>query len=64
MPGWVDTAMTQDSESRTDVQMILEKELLGGGKSTDVTGLILFLLSDRAAWMTGAHIPVDGGYLA
>ena len=64
MPGWVDTAMTQDSESTTDVQMILAKELLGGGKSTDVTGLILFLLSDRAAWMTGAHIPVDGGYLA
>lgn len=64
MPGWVDTDMTRESADTTDVQMILDRELLGAGKPADVVGLILFLLSDRAAWMTGAHIPVDGGYLA
>lgn len=64
LPGWVDTAMTQESEDTTDVQMILDKELLGAGKPIDVTGMILFLLSNRAAWITGANIPVDGGYLA
>ncbi|WP_288312770.1 SDR family oxidoreductase [uncultured Selenomonas sp.] len=56
--------MTQDSEDTTDVQSIVNQELLGIGKPADVTGMILFLLSDRAAWITGAHIPVDGGYLA
>lgn len=64
MPGWVDTAMTQASEDTTDVQVILDKELLGAGQPTDVTGMILFLLSDRASWITGTHITVDGGYLS
>lgn len=64
LPGWVDTAMTQGSEDTTDVQSIVDQELLGIGKPVDVTGMILFLLSDRAAWITGAHILVDGGYLA
>ena len=26
--------------------------------------LVVFLLSDAAAWMTGSVIPVDGGMLA
>jgi len=31
------------------------------GRPEDVVELILFLASDRAAWMTGETIPVDGG---
>jgi NAD(P)-dependent dehydrogenase (short-subunit alcohol dehydrogenase family) len=31
------------------------------GRPEDVASLVLFLASDRASWMTGETIPVDGG---
>ncbi len=31
------------------------------GHPDDIAGLILFLASERASWMTGETIPVDGG---
>jgi NAD(P)-dependent dehydrogenase (short-subunit alcohol dehydrogenase family) len=31
------------------------------GQPGDIVGMILFLASDRASWMTGETIPIDGG---
>jgi NAD(P)-dependent dehydrogenase (short-subunit alcohol dehydrogenase family) len=31
------------------------------GRPDDVAETILFLASDRASWMTGETIPIDGG---
>jgi NAD(P)-dependent dehydrogenase (short-subunit alcohol dehydrogenase family) len=31
------------------------------GRPEEIAGLILFLASDRAGWMTGETIPIDGG---
>ncbi len=31
------------------------------GQPDDIVGMILFLASDRASWMTGETIPIDGG---
>ena len=34
------------------------------GQPVDIAGLAVFLASDESIWMTGAAIPVDGGYTA
>jgi NAD(P)-dependent dehydrogenase (short-subunit alcohol dehydrogenase family) len=31
------------------------------GQPADVAGMVLFLASDKAGWMTGETIPIDGG---
>lgn len=56
--GWIETKMTKDREN------ILPENLLGPGSTADAAGILLFLLSDRAAWITGSNFVVDGGYLA
>ena len=64
MPGWVETGMTDMIEVVTNKSEIVGNELLGTGSPCDVTGMVLFLLSDRGSWITGSNIAVDGGYLA
>lgn len=34
------------------------------GKPEDIAGLAVFLASDESSWVTGAALPVDGGYLS
>ena len=63
-PGWVETEMTKhDVEEGTVLPKFFDWHLLGTGKPDDVSGMVLFLLSDRARWITGQDFVVDGGYL-
>ena len=56
--GWIETGMTHDVENDVPVAP------LGSGRTEDAAGMILYLLSDRARWITGANFVIDGGYLA
>lgn len=64
LPGWVESPMTEKAGELAETDSFFDKHLLGRGHADDVSGMVLFLLSDRARWMTGANLPVDGGYLA
>lgn len=63
LPGWVRSPMTEGIAGDSDMEEILSHELLGEGSPENVAGMVLFLLSDSAAWITGTAIPVDGGFL-
>lgn len=66
MPGVVDTPIHAGrGMTPEDVHAMGSIHPLGRiGTPRDVAAAILFLLSDAAAWITGAVIPVDGGALA
>lgn len=64
VPGWVQTDMAKQLGAVNNLGEVTDEHLLGIGTPEDVTGMILFLLSDRAKWITGTNVIVDGGYLA
>lgn len=63
-PGWVITNMTKGLDETNNLEDVNKNHILGLGKPEDVSGVVLFMLSDRSKWMTGTDIVVDGGYLA
>jgi NAD(P)-dependent dehydrogenase (short-subunit alcohol dehydrogenase family) len=63
-PAIIDTAMTHAALTAQARERILARIPLGRlGLPTDVADLAVFLASDRASFISGAVIPVDGGIL-
>lgn len=57
-PGWIDTDMGTKLP-----QMAIENTPLGRlGTPADIAGIVAFLVSNDAAYVTGATIVADGGY--
>ncbi len=63
-PGYVDTPIL--SEVPLEMKNMMANQLPIGrlGKDTEIADLICYLLSDSASFITGAIVPIDGGYVA
>lgn len=66
-PGWVETPPIKRmmaSDLKT-ADSILQQEPIGRlGQPEEVAELVLWLASDKASFVVGANVAVDGGYLA
>ena len=63
-PGWVETELTSTLEPWKRDEVTPRIPLGRWAQPDDVAGPIAWLLSDDARYVTGAVIPVDGGFLA
>jgi 3-oxoacyl-[acyl-carrier protein] reductase len=60
-PGFVDTDMTSALSDERKAQILSQVPLGRYASPAEVAGVVTFLASDAAAYITGAVIPVDGG---
>lgn len=64
-PGQVNTpAYSAMLESSGGKDPVLDRQYLGLCEPGDIAEMIIFLLSDRSKMITGASLPVDGGYFS
>jgi 3-oxoacyl-[acyl-carrier protein] reductase len=60
-PGLIETAMTEKMPEGAREQLLKQVALGRPGKPEDVSGVVAFLCSDAAQYVTGQTIVVDGG---
>ena len=63
-PGLIETDMTADIEDFRRVEVSERIPAGRWGTPEDIAGAIAWLLSDDAGYVSGAVLPVDGGFLA
>jgi 3-oxoacyl-[acyl-carrier protein] reductase len=60
-PGFVDTDMTAALSEQRRAEIVAQVPLGRYATVVEVAGVVRFLASDEAAYITGAVVPVDGG---
>jgi NAD(P)-dependent dehydrogenase (short-subunit alcohol dehydrogenase family) len=65
-PGWIATEMTQSlvADDMRFASIVGRTPLKRWGEPADVGGAVVFLCSEAARFITGAILPIDGGYAA
>src|SRR5580692_4343851 len=63
-PGWIETELTKAAQAdAARSEAIVARTPFGRwGKPDDIGGAVVFLCSENAGFITGAVLPVDGGY--
>jgi 2-deoxy-D-gluconate 3-dehydrogenase len=67
LPGWIDTELTRDARRQVAGlhERVLARTPAGRwGMPEDLTGIAIFLAARASDFITGAAIPVDGGFSA
>lgn len=63
-PGYIETGMIRDAMSRRGDSIIATVPMHRLGAPDEIAEAVVWLCSDRSGFMTGAAMPVDGGYTA
>ncbi|GAA1583884.1 SDR family NAD(P)-dependent oxidoreductase [Actinomadura kijaniata] len=63
-PGFIETEMTASAPAAFREASDAQTPLGRPGTAEEVSPLVVFLVSDESSYITGAEIPVDGGYTA
>ena len=63
-PSWTDTPLIRDqlAAGTLDLEVLARVPMGRLAQVEDIVGAIIFLLSDKASFITGQTLYVDGGY--